>query len=516
MDNSLDSESSSKFNERSKGKIDSLIRAFNNLGWDRDKELSKEDIIDFLNSNTFNGEEFDKLLTDKLFQVLDVNDSNKITVEEFIKGYLRFDSDLQKNNEGFNTKLLTEKNNLSNLEEQCRKYKDEKLNSFGFCENAKITVEIIDIEMKDQIEPNSEIILELLYNDQSEEHSFPFMENYQSVNKIFEFQAQSRNDHFEFVVKGVDSDGQSSDIGRKIFPLNEVTTQEEYTVQITIPEIDDEESVAALINAKITLHWSDFRYYDDKRKKSEQKIKKIEEAINKTNKYLKEINDIYRKNMGNDKQNYDVEWNDEVIRPKNEDNKSSLIDIDNNNNINNINNNGEYGDNNLREGGDKFYGYPYDREMEGDMGLKFMNNLPIKGIKLVEVLGLGVTLVALIGGCGKTDFPNQLGGLILFFGCFEARKFSNERTTKMFLINLVFMLILTVFDFIWFCNNFGTLGKDKYTGGHENGVIRLSMFTTFINILLKSFLSFVLYKVYKNSKHTITQTNNLGDGMNYP
>ena len=65
---------------------------------------------------------------------------------------------------------------------------------------------------------------------------------------------------------------------------------------------------------------------------TEQKIEKIQNTINETDKYCKIINNIYLKNMKIQQQpNMDnIQWNDNIIKPNNENPKYSYIDIDNN------------------------------------------------------------------------------------------------------------------------------------------------------------------------------------------
>jgi hypothetical protein len=48
---SIASETSSKFNEESRMKIDILMNAFEELGWDSQKALSQNEIILFLNKH---------------------------------------------------------------------------------------------------------------------------------------------------------------------------------------------------------------------------------------------------------------------------------------------------------------------------------------------------------------------------------------------------------------------------------------------------------------------------------
>ena len=92
----------------------------------------------------------------------------------------------------------------------------------------------------------------------------------------------------------VDEENVESIIGSKKFPLDQITSQEEYLVQITIPEMEGEEEIAAaIINCKIVLFWSDYEFFEEKKKKSENKLKKIKEASNKTNYYLQKIKEIY-------------------------------------------------------------------------------------------------------------------------------------------------------------------------------------------------------------------------------
>ena len=67
----------------------------------------------------------------------------------------------------------------------------------------------------------------------------------------------------------VDRDNVESIIGSKKFPLDQITFQEEYLVQITIPEMEGEEEIAAaIINCKIVLFLSDYEFFEEKKKMS--------------------------------------------------------------------------------------------------------------------------------------------------------------------------------------------------------------------------------------------------------
>ena len=266
---SMASETSSKFNEESRMKIDILINYFEELGWDNLKDLSQNEILLFLNKHSKQGQ-FDQTLAQKLFQILDVDNQNQITVEEFIKGYLQFEADLKKNNDEFNKRYMQEQNNYNNLEEQCRLYKSEKLSPEGFCENAKITVEITDVDVQKETEGINSIIIKVIYNEKTVEKKLLMNKknnnNNLIVNEKFEFKPTSRQDRFEFIMIKVDEDNVESIIGSKRFPLDQITSQEEYLVQITIPEMEGEQEIAAaIINCKIVLFWSDNETKKNKR-----------------------------------------------------------------------------------------------------------------------------------------------------------------------------------------------------------------------------------------------------------
>ena len=69
--------------------------------------------------------------------------------------------------------------------------------------------------------------------------------------KSFSFKPISRKDHFKFIIKCVNEKDQIFDIGSKIFPLDDIGSQEEYLVQIVIPEMDNPDKIVAYINIKL-------------------------------------------------------------------------------------------------------------------------------------------------------------------------------------------------------------------------------------------------------------------------
>jgi hypothetical protein len=280
--------------EIKKAKIDSLVVNFTNLGYKSSNRIGQTELLQFLNKRTSYGL-FDTTLAEKLFQILNLDHMSTMFVEDFINGFLQFEEDIRRNAEIFNVKLNQEQEIYNKLVEQCRRYKSEKLNAEGLCENAKVYGEITDIDVKKKLEGIKEIIIKVVYNDKSEELHFKIgdINSSEMLNKSFGFKPTSRKDHFEFIMKGVNDRNQVFDIGSKVFPLTEINSYEEYIVQIVVPEIDNEEEIAAYIHAKIVLYWSDYKFYERQKRKAESRLKKLTSAANKANEYLKLVREIY-------------------------------------------------------------------------------------------------------------------------------------------------------------------------------------------------------------------------------
>ena len=521
---SLASEVSSKFNEESRMKIDILMNAFEELGWDNQKDLTQNEIIHFLNNRTPQGE-FDQTLAQKLFQILDVDDQNRITVEEFIKGYLQFEADLKKNNDEFNKRFIQEQKNYNNLEEQCRLYKSEKLSPEGFCENAKITVEITDVDIQKEIEGISSVIIKVIYNDKIEKKQLAInsKNNNLIVNEKFEFKPTSRKDRFEFIMITVNEDNVESIIGSKRFPLDQITSQEEYLVQITIPEMEGEEEIsAAVINCKIVLFWSDYEFFEEKKKKSEAKLKKIKEASNKVSYYLQKIKEIYgdlkayelnnfnnNNNINNDINNMDS--ND--IKLKNNEYQEKRFNINNYSNFTNDNQNMAT---NFRA---KIQNSaPIDNINDPPIEMKINNyqnityeSLPFRGKKAVKFFGTCVLLLGLLGSLKRPDFPNLVLGIFTVLCCYRGINNGLKLAILWFKNTLLFDLLLLIYDFIWLCTHYDFIYEWNYMDGKENLIRILSVICCAVNILIKAVLGALLFKQFNDMKVWEKESNKNND-----
>ena len=302
--------------EIKKAKIDSLVAGFTNSGYKSGSRVGQAELIQFLNRRSNTGR-FDPIISEKLFQVLSLEATNTLSVEEFINGFLQFEEELRKNAESFSIKLAKEEEIFAQIDEEFRRYREEHLNAEGLSDTAKISGEITDIDIKRKLEGIKEIIIKVVFNDKSEELHFKIgdINSSQLEHKTFEFKPTSRKDHFEFIMKGVNDRNQLFDIGSKVFPLTDINSNEQYLVNIVVPEIENEEQIAAFIKAKLDFYWSDYKYYEKQRRKAESKLKKLTIAKNKAIEYLKKLREIYG-DLTKKKPDLIVDFNNEKLMQK--------------------------------------------------------------------------------------------------------------------------------------------------------------------------------------------------------
>ena len=282
----------SESNQIQKIKFSSLIRSFENFGYKSGTRVGQREFRQFLNKKSSSGH-FDDLLCNKLFEILSINNSSVIPIQEFVEGFLLFEEEVFRNAESFRIKFLKEEEIYKKILKQCELYRSQNLNAEGFCKNAKISGEITDIDIKKKLDGLKEIIILVIFNDSKEELHFKIGGQATNIKKSFEFRPSSRKDHFEFVMKGLNEKNVEFDIGSKIFPLDDITSQEEYFVQIVVPEIDNKEQVAAFINASILLYMSDYKYYEAMLRKQQKRMNKYKNAATKAAEYLRYVREIY-------------------------------------------------------------------------------------------------------------------------------------------------------------------------------------------------------------------------------
>ena len=114
-------------NSQNNIRVNALLRALNDYGYKRTNRLSLNELLLFLNRKYPNG--FDQILSQRLINILNINEFSTISVEDFINGYLQLENEInakismiyeqQRNNEDQNLDTLTTE--LQNAQEDLNK-----------------------------------------------------------------------------------------------------------------------------------------------------------------------------------------------------------------------------------------------------------------------------------------------------------------------------------------------------------------------------------------------------------
>ena len=483
MNESMHSEDSSKAQESTRGKMESLYKAFNDLNWDKQKNLTEDEIIFFLNSNSPKGK-FDEDLCQNLLKFLGFENSDSITVEDFIQYYMRFDMNLQKSKEEFNNRLLTRQNTLSNLEEQCNKYKDEELDSEGFCKDAKLTVEISGIDISAEL-PNKnfvQILIEIIYCGQTYQKFFDINNDEQNNNKIFELKPQKKTDNFIIVLKCVSDNDERIEIGKREFPIDQIITQDEYDAVISIPDENNENVEVATINTKIVLFWSKYQFYLEKKNETEQKIEKIKKDLSETNRFCKEINNIYLKNKKIQQQpnQNNILSNYKVIKPSTDASKTNYIDIDNNNDLNN----NEYNEALKQNMFEIKSNDNYNRNS---------GNVNPEMIRTIKTMGVCIIALGLLNGFHKNEFHNELCGILFILSCYDIFQGDHEKAKLFNKFVFYYCLALLILDIIWIFSYF----TEVYDEVNGVGPTVLTKIIVAFSVIAKGFSAVIIHNKNK-------------------
>ena len=182
-----DQSKSSVFTDEVRQKLDTLVSGLGEIGLTLDTQLTRDQIKDFLSNRKINGKDFNQELTNKLFELINLNDENPtIVASEFLKGFVQLESDISNELNKFNDQYQKGKEEYKRLDNECRKYQQEKVNKEGLCENAKVTVIIEDVDIKSKIEGIQSISIKLIYNDEERETEFYSGSDNNQINQKFE------------------------------------------------------------------------------------------------------------------------------------------------------------------------------------------------------------------------------------------------------------------------------------------------------------------------------------------
>ena len=143
--------------------IDELLNAMNNALGNTQTEAGIKHIFDLVKE--------------------DPNDKT-ITLEYFVKYFLQFETDLNSQRDHFTEQYNKTKEEYNKINDECQKYKNEKINEEGFCDNAKISIIIENIDLKNKIEGIKNLFIKIVYNNEIKQIEFEIEKNYELNTKL--------------------------------------------------------------------------------------------------------------------------------------------------------------------------------------------------------------------------------------------------------------------------------------------------------------------------------------------
>lgn len=127
-------------------KMEKLKEAFRNYDRNLDDYIDYKELLDFLDSLMKNGKKFDRNIAKDIFKILDLNEDNKVTVQEFLKTFIGIFDTIDQQVKVFETQLIAEQNKKKELEFSVREFINEPVNEEQLSPNAKFLLEITNIE----------------------------------------------------------------------------------------------------------------------------------------------------------------------------------------------------------------------------------------------------------------------------------------------------------------------------------------------------------------------------------
>lgn len=166
--NVSDTESNSAIkNDYLQQKGENIRRAFAKQDKNSDGIVDKNELIDFLDSNSRAGK-FDRNLANKIFSILDLDQNGEITIEEFIKSYVGIIDDIKTQIRELEINYKQEDKNRARLELLVKQNLNEVLNNEDLGPNSKFIIEIINIEYLKSRLTYDGILIRIFFNNKRE------------------------------------------------------------------------------------------------------------------------------------------------------------------------------------------------------------------------------------------------------------------------------------------------------------------------------------------------------------
>ena len=435
----------------------SLLRLFSKIHKSETSPLTNEEANNFLKTNG----NFEEKFLQKIMKGCVPNEQTT-TVGQFIQNLILAYRELKNSNEQLNSAYQQKKKYLEEIEENLKKNENEILNNEGLSNNTIVKIDLFEINLKKKNYEKYSITIKVNDNIYETSHFSPDKKIIE--NEQFSFKPKTKNDLITFELHGINEENnENNEIGQAFLNLNELNKQEEYEIQLTIPDQENssrninEENAAGIIKTKVIFIWSYNDYYKEQLNIENDVYDKIESNLNKTKNYLNQLNSLvpFNDNVNDNNFNHNVNYNFN--------NGNYAL---NNNNFNKNNQNQNYNLNNF-----------FKIENLHDINNEYTSD---QKYNIYYVLTVWV-FVFIMESFSKNNFINGFCIIFTIISITYANKYLNY---------IIYLIAFSIFfDLIWilFCST-------SYWNGKSGFIYFLGALFTVISIATKGVMTFLLLK----------------------
>ena len=447
----------------------SLLRLFSKIHKSETSPLTNEEAINFL---TINGN-FENKFLQKIMKGC-VPNQQTTTVGQFIQNLILAHRELKKSNEQLNSAYQQKKKYLEEIEENIKKNENEILNDEGLSDDAIVKIDLFEINLKKTNYEKYSITIKV--NDDIYETSQFLPDKKIIENEKFSFKPNTKNDLITFELYGInEGNNEKNEIGQAFLKLDELIKQEEYEIQLTIPDqensspVNSEENAAGIIKTKVIFIWSYKDYYQEQLNIENDVFEKIESNLNKTKNYLDQLNSLIPFNDNVNDINLSNSINQHINVNNGNNNLSNSAQINKNNQNYNLQKNGNLNNQNVNDF--------FNLENLYDINNEYTREHKIN-IYYVFIVWVCVFIME---SFSKNNFIN---GLTIIFTLISINYANKYLTYIYYLIG-----VSIFFDLIWvfFCST-------SYWNGKSGFIYFLGGLFTIISIGTKGVMIFLLLK----------------------
>ena len=495
-----------------------LKEEFNQIDINQDEEITFNELLSFFQQKNPNVTDED---LQKIFELFDRDQNEKITIEEFIYSYIKLEEQLKIKK----SKLTNVKENLidekQNYEKKRLNYENEIMNG-EISENSELLIQLIEA-LNLNSNSNNIINAKVEFNQISNESivkksvSRLIISNNPRFNQDFSFKIFTP---YDSIIIKVSDQGSYSDtlLGTININLDKYKDQIKKEERINIINENEPNKINGILHFRIRYRHNYKEYFNNLIYKTDAQIKRLEEVLKELNDYIEKINEPFGLIIANkandiikdkilekseDPKEYIESWRRSVyISPgmlgqslffnKGKNNDNDKINYDNLKNIKNFNERKSGRETSTkRDNGilEKIDEIPEQNSFQKDDNILDTSKTKLKGFNkknnselinyLMNFIGLDLSILNCFG---KNDFVN-VG--VFFFGILNIYNSEKNDNINQYFFYLIYLSFFT--DFFWL-----------FFGKNVDGSTFFNFFSslfTIINICIKVALIY-----FKNNK----------------